>query len=57
MDRQSLNDLHETPAQNADELARLASEAADPGARVWYLEWAKAFRQLASLNDQQPPAR
>ena len=57
MDRLRTDDPHETPAQNAEELARLASEAEDPGARVWFLEWAKAFRQLALLNDQEPPPR
>jgi hypothetical protein len=48
---------HETPAQNAEELARLAAEADHPGERVWFLEWARAFRKLASLNDHQPPPR
>jgi hypothetical protein len=41
---------HDSPARNADELAALAAKSQDPAARVWYLEWAKAFRRLASLN-------
>jgi hypothetical protein len=41
---------HAAPSKNADELTVLASQSDDPAARVWYLEWAKAFRTLASLN-------
>jgi hypothetical protein len=43
------------PEQNAEELAKLAAGARDPGSRIWYLEWAKAFRKLALFNQQPPP--
>ncbi len=51
MDRQSSKDLYTAPARNAQELARLASTTDDPAARIWYLEWAKAFRRLALIHD------
>ena len=51
MDRRSSDHLHQGPARNAEDLARLASSTDDPAARIWYLEWAKAFRRLALIHD------
>ncbi len=51
MDRRRLENLHQTPARNAEELARLASSTDDPAARIWFLEWANAFRRLALIHD------
>jgi hypothetical protein len=57
VDKWNAKDPHETPAHNAEELTRLALTAEDPGERVWFLEWARAFRKLASLNDDGPDSR
>ena len=51
MDRRRSQDRHQTPARNAEELARLASSTDDPAARIWFLEWAKAFQRLALIHD------
>jgi hypothetical protein len=38
------------PGETAEELARLAAQARNPAERIWYLQWARAFRQLAVLG-------
>jgi hypothetical protein len=41
------------PQRAAEELTELARQAHDPAVRVWYLEWAKAFQQLALFHERQ----
>jgi len=45
------------PKHAAEELARLAQRTDSIGARVWYLEWAKAFQRLAQIGDRAPEDR
>jgi len=44
--------------QHAQDLTELARHADDPGARAWYLQWAKAFDRLAEIGGRwrkKPP--
>jgi len=47
------DDTPRPPEQSAEELTELARHADDPAARVWYLEWARAFRRLASIKSDR----
>jgi hypothetical protein len=53
-----LNDTNNSqtpdPEETAEELAFLARHTPNPGARIWYLEWAKAFQRLAQRRADQP---
>jgi hypothetical protein len=53
VDERKSPETRESPAQKAEELARLASSTKNPGERVWLLEWARAFRKLASLRERE----
>lgn len=39
-------------SRRADELTELAAREVDPGLRLFYLEWAKAFRRLAVFGER-----
>jgi hypothetical protein len=43
-----------SPKETSEELAALAKHAEDPGARLWFLEWARAFRRLAAIEEAPP---
>jgi hypothetical protein len=41
------------PERIAEELTALARLADDPAARIWYLQWAKAFDRLAEIGGRK----
>jgi hypothetical protein len=45
------------PEHRADELKELARQSDDPGARAWYLQWAKAFDRLAEIGGRKRKGR
>jgi hypothetical protein len=45
------------PERSAEELRELARRSADPGARAWYLQWAKAFDRLTELSGRKGKGR
>jgi hypothetical protein len=51
VEKRTNSDNQSTPHRRADELTRLANQSDDPGARAWYLQWAKAFRRLAAMGE------
>ena len=42
-------------AKAAEELARLAASSRNPEERLWFLQWAQAFRQLAAFGERGLP--
>lgn len=53
----STDDAPRDPAQTAAELARLAAQSRNPAERLWYLQWAQAFNQLAAFGDRAAAAQ
>jgi hypothetical protein len=54
---QPTEDAPRNPAQAAGELARLAARSRNPAERLWYLQWAQAFSQLAAFGDRAAAAQ
>ena len=48
-------DRPRNPAKAAEELARLAAGSRNPEERLWFLQWAQAFRQLAAFGERSAP--